>query len=783
MKNKKNVYLCKIITLNLIDMKKLFLLAACCLCLHAQAQQKADYRVVPLPENIQLAKTGELKLTDGMKVTYPAGNELMKNNAEFLAEYVAEITGLKLVPAAGAAQKGAINLSLAKNLKNREAYAVKVDAAGVSISGASEAGVFYGIQMLRKSLPVTQEAVLLPYGTVSDKPAFEYRGMMLDCSRHFFPVEFVKKYIDILALHGENNFHWHLTDDQGWRFEVKRYPKLTEVGSKRAQTVIGHNTGIYDGTPYGGYYTQDQCREIVEYAKKRYINVMPEIDMPGHMLGALAAYPELGCHKDHYDVWQIWGVSDDVLCVGNPKTVEFIQGVLEELIDVFPSEMIHVGGDECPKTAWKTCPTCQAKAKELGLVATEKHTVEEQLQSYFIKEMEKFLNAHGRKMIGWDETLEGGLAPNASIMSWRGLEGGIEAAKQHHNVVMTPTSFCYFDYYQSTDQKNEPIAIGGFLPVSRVYEFNPVPEQLTAEEAKYIKGCQANLWVEYIPDGKQVEYMVLPRMAALCETQWMDRSAKNYEDFVGRMPKLFALYDKLGLNYAKHLLNVNGVLTSNFDEKCVEVNLLTADKAPVYYSLDGSAPSKLYEGILKITDAAQIRAYAERNGVKSPEWTENVKVNKASFKKITLKDQPAPNYTYGGAKQLVDCIHGTNTFSMGAWLGFLGDDCVATLDMGTPTECSKASVRVLVETGSWVFDTNGLKVEASDDGNNWKKLGEVFYPLPTDQEKTIRVHELDFPKTKARYFRVSAGTVKSIPQFHDGRGKKGYLFVDEIELD
>lgn len=768
----------------LYPMKKLFfLLMTCFMTSGVFAQQKADYQVIPLPQTIQLAKTGEFKLADAQKITYASNNELQKNNAEFLAQYIEEITGLKLVPIAGTPQKGAINLMVSKTIKNKEGFTVKVDAQGISISGGSEAGVFYGIQMLRKSLPVTTEPIVLPYATVTDTPRFEYRGMMLDCSRHFFPVEFIKKYIDILALHGENNFHWHLTDDQGWRFEVKRYPLLTEIGSKRAQTVIGHNTGIFDGTPYGGYYTQAQCREIVEYAKKRYINVMPEIDMPGHMLGALAAYPVLGCTGGPYKTWEIWGVSHDVLCVGNPKTIEFIQGVLEELIEVFPSEMIHVGGDECPKTAWKTCPTCQAKAKELGLVATDKHTVEEQLQSYFIKEMEKFLNAHGRKMIGWDETLEGGLAPNASIMSWRGLEGGIEAAKQHHNVVMTPTSFCYFDYYQSTDQKNEPIAIGGYLPVSRVYEFNPVPDQLTAEEGKYIKGCQANLWVEYIPDGDQVEYMVLPRMAALCETQWMERSAKNYESFVSRTPKLFALYDKLGYTYAKHLLNVNGVLNADFDEKCVSVDLLTADKAPILYSLDGSTPSLRYEGPLQITRDAQIRAYAERNGVKSPEWTENIKVSKNSFKQISLKDQPAPNYTYGGAPQLVDCIHGTNTFAMGAWLGFNGDDMVATIDMGEPTECSTCTIRVLVETSSWVFDANGLKVEVSDDGQNWKKVAEAFYALPTQQEKDIRLHSVDFPKTKARYYRVTGGTVKSIPQFHDGKGKPAYLFVDEIEIN
>ena len=762
-------------------MKKILCLGALCLTLN-MAAQTADYHVIPMPESVSMAKTGSFLLKEGTHVTYPAADELLKNDAEFLCEYVRELTGIQLSPVAGKTEKGAINLTLDAKQKNAEGYVVKIDANGVSISGKTAAGVFYGIQMLRKSLPVDAQTVTLPYATVSDSPRFEYRGMMLDCARHFFPVEFIKKYIDILALHGENNFHWHLTDDQGWRFEVKRYPRLTEVGSWREQTVIGHNTGIFDGTPYGGYYTQAECREIVEYAKKRYINVMPEIDMPGHMLGALSAYPELGCSGGPYKAWQIWGVSDEVLCVGNPKTLEFIQGVLEELIEVFPSPMIHVGGDECPKTAWKSCPTCQAKAKELGRVAGE-HSVEEQLQSYFIKEAEKFLNSKGRQMIGWDETLQGGLAPNASIMSWRGLEGGIQAAKQHHNVVMTPTSFCYFDYYQDNDHAQEPIAIGGYLPVSRVYSFNPVPDELSAEEKQYIKGCQANLWVEYIPDGDQVEYMVLPRMAALSETQWMKAEAKDYDAFVKRIPHLFAIYEKLGYNYAKHLMNVNGVVEANFEDRCLEIDLMTADQAPVYYSLDGSAPTTKYEGTLKIAQDANIRAKAVREGSESREWTTQVKVSKSSFRDITLRENPAPNYTYGGAKQLVDCIHGTATFSMGAWLGFNGDDCVATIDLGEAQDISTVSVRTLVETSSWVFDANALKVEVSQNGTSFQTVASDHYPLPTDQEREIRNHTVSFQKTSARYVRVTVGTVKSIPSFHDGKGRPAYLFLDEIEVN
>ena len=520
--------------------------------------QTADYQIIPLPRHVQ-ERSGEFLLHDGIKVMYPKENVKMQNNASFLAEYVKELTGIKLKAMPGRLPKGAINLVLDPKIENKEGYRLSVTPKSITIYGQTPAGVFYGIQTLRKSLPTSvQSQVILPSVVITDEPRFAYRGMMLDCARHFFPVSFVKKYIDMLALHNINTFHWHITDDQGWRFEVKRYPKLIEIGSKRDETVIGHNTEKYDGTPYGGYYTQADCKDIIAYAAKRYINVMPEIDMPGHMLGALAAYPDLGCTGGPYKVCTKWGVSEDVLCVGNPKTLEFVKNVLTELIDVFPSKMIHIGGDECPKTRWKECPKCQAKAKELGLGATKEHSVEEQLQSYFIKEIEKFLNAHGRNMIGWDETLEGGLAPNASIMSWRGVKGGIEAAKQHHDVVMSPTTYCYFDYYQGADQSKEPLAIGGFLPVKKVYSYEPYAPELTSEEAKYIKGVQANLWTEYIPDGKQAEYMVLPRMDAVCEIQWIPAEQKNYSGFLKRIPHMFSIYDKLNYNYAKHLLNEIG---------------------------------------------------------------------------------------------------------------------------------------------------------------------------------------------------------------------------------
>ncbi|MDE6452285.1 MAG: family 20 glycosylhydrolase, partial [Odoribacter sp.] len=382
-------------------------------------------------------------------------------------------------------------------------------------------------------------------------------------------------YIDLLALHNINRFHWHITDDQGWRIEIKKYPELTEKGSMRKETVIGHNSGKYDGKPYGGYYTQEDAKEIVAYAKERYITVIPEIDMPGHMQGALSAFPDMGCTGGPYEVWPMWGVSEEVLCAGNPKTLEFVKDVMSELMEIFPSEYIHVGGDECPKVRWQKCPKCRAKIKALKLKADKQHSAEEKLQSYFIAEVEKFLNAHGRQIIGWDEILEGGVAPNATVMAWRGVGEGVKAVKLQHDAIMVPTTYLYFDYYQAKDREQEPLAIGGYVPLEKVYSFEPVPENLTPEEAKHIIGTQANLWTEYVWNFRHVEYMVLPRMDALSEVQWVQPDRKNYEDFLNRMVKMFDIYDIHHYNYAKHLFDIRGDFTPNAQEGTLEVTLST----------------------------------------------------------------------------------------------------------------------------------------------------------------------------------------------------------------
>lgn len=525
--------------------------------------KKANYQIIPLPQEIVMGSCHSFVLNKSVTIVYTGQNLKMKKNAEFLADYIKESTGNNLLVLKGTKGKHSIILKINKANANNEAYQLSINEKNITISASSESGIFHGIQTLRKSIPIDKSGndINLPAVKINDYPRFAYRGAMLDVGRHYFPLEFIKKYIDILALHNINNFHWHLTDDQGWRIEIKKYPNLTTVGSIRKQTVIGKNTPMYDSIPYGGYYTQNQLKEIVAYAQDRFITIVPEIDFPGHTLAALASYPELGCTGGPYEVATRWGIFEDVLCAGNDKTMQFMEDVLGELIQIFPSKYIHIGGDECPKTRWKTCSNCQARIKAEGLVADSKHSAEDRLQSYCTSRAEKFLNSKGRQIIGWDEILEGGLAPNATVMSWRGIKGGIEAAKQKHQVIMSPNSHMYFDHYQSQDTKNEPLAIGGFLPVEKVYSYEPIPTELTSDEQKMILGVQGNLWAEYITTTKQVEYMLLPRLAALSEVQWTMPEKKNYQDFLLRMPSLVSIYNLKDYHFATHIFDVKN--TSN----------------------------------------------------------------------------------------------------------------------------------------------------------------------------------------------------------------------------
>ena len=513
-------------------MRVIMLLLSALMPLLMQAGDVANYDVVPLPQSIVEQQGEPFVLEEGVEILAPAD---LCSEAGFLKQYLKDVTWNDL-PIVGKRMKRVryIELAVSPKVTSAEGYVLTVSKNGVTIQGGSAAGVFYGIQTLRKAL---KEGPILNPVVITDAPRFSYRGMHLDCSRHFFHVAFVKKYIDLLAMHNMNVFHWHLTDDQGWRLEIKRWPRLTAVGSQRSGTIIGTNSDLDDHIPYGGYYTQEEARDIVAYAKARHITVVPEIDMPGHMLAALASSPELGCTGGPYEVGHYWGVYKDVLCVGNERVYQFVEDVLTEVMDIFPSEVIHIGGDETPTDKWLQCPKCSKLPS---------------LQSYFTKRVFDFLAAHHRRAMGWDEILDG-CPQDAMIMSWRGSEPGAKAALSGHDVVMTPTTHCYFDYQQTEDPQFEPSRCGGFIPVEKVYSLNPVPDSLSAAAKLHILGVQANLWTEYVTNEEMAEYQALPRLSALAEVQWTQPERKDYEAFRQRLTRLTSLFECYGYVYAKHL--------------------------------------------------------------------------------------------------------------------------------------------------------------------------------------------------------------------------------------
>ena len=541
-------------------------------CSEGPLVTKSPESVIPLPQEISVGE-GYLNLA-GVKIVCDSGVPecAEKQISSFAADLDAKVPGALFGPK----MYFESDPSLAE-----EEYVIEVTEKKATVKASGLSGYVYAIQTIKQMLPSSiwgdknstpfvpgnpadksvqpeqaQEAYsdwALPVMTIRDYPRFAYRGMHLDCSRHFFSIEEVYRYLDIMAAHKLNRFHWHLTDDQGWRIEMKKHPRIIERGAWREGTVIAKNWGSNDGIRYGGYYTQDELRQAVEYAAARGITIIPEIDLPGHMQSVLAAYPELGCTGGPYEVWTTWGVSKDVLCVGNEKVFEVLEDILDELVDIFPSEYIHIGGDECPKDSWKKCPKCQAKIKELGIKGDKKFTAEDYLQSYVMNRVEAYLNGKGRKIIGWDEILDGNISETATIMSWRGTEGGIKAAQSGRNAIMTPGGYCYFDYFQAKERTKEPLAIGSHLPVSQVYSYEPFDPVMTPEQCKHILGVQANMWTEYITSDAHLEYMLLPRMSALSEVQWCQPERKDFGRFRNSLQNnMLPIYQAMGLNYGTH---------------------------------------------------------------------------------------------------------------------------------------------------------------------------------------------------------------------------------------
>ena len=580
--------------------------------------------LIPIPYKMEVYETSFI-IDENTFILIDGTDTELKNIAAYFANQLNLASGLSIPILSSGEYKNAIIFS-DKNINESlgfEGYELQTSESFVKATGTPH-GLFYAVQTLFQLLPEeiysnsmkSNISWSIPSLKISDKPRFRWRGMHLDVGRHLFPVSFIKKYIDYLALHKLNIFHWHLTEDQGWRIEIKRYPRLTDIGSKRKGTTLArlNKPDVLDGVPYGGYYTQEDIKEIVEYAQEKYITVIPEIELPGHSRAALASYPELSCTGGPFEVRTNWGIDKDIYCAGNDHVFEFLENVLSEVISLFPSEYIHIGGDEAPKDRWHSCVKCQRRIKNEGLKD------EYELQSYFIKRVEKFLNSNGRKIMGWDEILEGGLAPNAAVMSWRGISGGIEAARQKHNVVMSPSSHCYFNNYQLTPE-NEPRAIGGLLPLEKVYSYEPVPAELNIDETKYVIGVQANVWTEYITTPEKVEYMVLPRMCAIAEIAWSEKEKREISNFLYRMDSHYKRLDIIGINYCWPKLDSYNSTNVFMDRQKIELKSLRSD-TEIRYTLDGSEPnkkSKLFLESFSVSESTKLKVIEiAENGNSSP---------------------------------------------------------------------------------------------------------------------------------------------------------------------
>ena len=732
--------------------------------------------LIPQPKSILLGK-GSCVLTS--KTTIQSDRNSFEAN--YLKELIKSQTGLDLkIDSKYSSKSIQLILKLPDTINfNKEQYELNVSNNKIVISAFSNQGLFYGIQTLSQLIKFDgKKEVRIPWLRISDQPKYAWRGMHLDCARHFFPKEFIKKYIDYLAMYKMNTFHWHLTDDQGWRIEIKKYPKLTEVGAWRNGSMIGHYSDQkFDDKRYGGFYTQDDIKEIVAYANKRHITIIPEIEMPGHAVAALAAYPEYSCTGGPFEVGKIWGVLDDVFCPKD-ETFTFLENILTEVIALFPSNYIHIGGDESPKVRWKVCPNCQKRIKDENLKD------EHELQSYFIQRIEKFVNSKGRKIIGWDEILEGGLAPNAAVMSWRGTEGGIAAAKQNHFVVMSPGSHCYFDHYQG-EPKNEPIAFGGYTTVEKVYSFNPTPKELTAEEAKYILGAQANLWTEYIETPSHVEYMIFPRMLALSEVVWGTSNPEKFADFQNRMIQHFDVFDKKGINYSKSIFEITTKVKPSTSGNGVVFELKSANNSNgIRYTIDGSIPSSSsipYSNSIEITKGQTIKAALfENEKQKSAAIEQQFFWSKAVGKKITLVNQPHENYSIGGALTLVDGIIGNRSKFGRDWLGFSGKDLNATVDLGKLQTINKVTLCVLESQGSWIYYPKKIEVLISNDGQNFESVAELISSEIQDVKGEV---VLEVKGKKAQFIKVIATNLGKIQDGSPGAGSEAWLFVDEIGVE
>ena len=746
----------------------------------------AQVNIVPLPASMQLGK-GTYILKSPLKILY--SNTLTKGHGgvEIFKAHLLKEYGIKSIE-----NDNSHNVNNATtiyitvvNSDTTNQYELSVNKKGILIKGNAN-GIFYAFETLKQILGKTKTGQLeVPHLLIKDIPRFAYRGMHLDVSRHFFTIPQVKKYIDYLATYKYNTFHWHLTDDQGWRIEIKQYPNLTTKGAYRDRTLIGRfGSNIYDTIPYGGFYTQAEIKEIVQYATERYIQVIPEIEMPGHSLAALASYPYLGCTKGEYKVMDTWGVFDDVLCAGNDSTFTFLQNVLAEIMPLFTSQYIHIGGDECPKKRWEDCNKCQDRMKTYNL--KDEHA----LQSYFIQRIEKYVNSQGKSIIGWDEILEGGLAPNATVMSWRGEAGGIEAAKQAHHVIMTPGSHCYLDHSQSMQE--DSVTIGNYLPVEKLYNYEPIPTVLTATQAKCIIGAQGNVWTEYIANQSKLEYMIFPRMIALSEVLWTPKDKRNWESFKARLPNVFERLSHENINYSKayYELKASILPSKNFDGVYLQLQNNEPTSDIRYISAADDSKSNYYtKPILLKAINYQITAWV--NALPSEAKTKPIKqdifINKATGKKITLAVPPSERYPGEGAFTLVNGIHNTSGLAKRVeMLGFAGTDVEAIIDLKNITSINEVKLHLFIKKDSWIYAPKADKITVliSDDGINFFTPAQnTHIALQANQAVATTLFTQPNANIKARYIKITAKNFGKIPEGMPGQGSLSWLFVHEIGVN
>ena len=768
-------------------MKKLLtILIALVTVLPCLAQDKIN--VIPYPNSVEIHKG----CFDAAGTSVRCDRKIDVQSLEVINQFASQlslVTGDNSKVSKGVSDKGFVFVYDGEIPS--ESYALDVTEKCVKVAASGLRGFNYAIQTIKQLLPVQiyssekAEGVswTIPCLTIKDSPRFGYRGLHLDEARHFFGVDEVKRYIDIMEVHKLNTLHWHLTDDQGWRIEIKKYPELTAIGAVRSGTCIKGDGSTTDGIPYGEgmWYSQEQIQEIIAYAAAKGIDILPEIDLPGHMLAALAAYPEFGCKGEGYEVWHRWGVSKDVLCVGNDEVYAFLKDILAEVCDLFPYEYVHIGGDECPKDSWKTCPRCQAKINELGLKGDEQYSAEHYLQSYVMAQMEEFLATKGKKTIGWDEILEGTVSENATIMSWRGEEGGIKAAGLGHDAIMSPHTFYYLDYYQSIDVENEPFGIGGYLPVETCYSYEPCPSTMSADVQKHIIGVQANLWTEYVPTKEHLEYMLLPRLAALCEVQWCNADRKDWNRFLDSADEFCRIYETMGYNFATHLFNANGEVVYNAERNSAVVTLYTQGDAPIHYTLDGSEPtaaSPKYAGPVELTHTCLFKALSIRDDFPSRSFKYRVDFNKATGCPITISQEDMD------ADVLVDALRGPAVRKRHEWLTLKATPMEVVIDMEGRGPYSTVKVGTMVLKTKEVFNPTYITVSVSDDAEVFTEVAHKDYPVEGQFEPNgLKEYEIAFPETSARYLKISVGCLDFVPQWHHYYGRNASLFVDEIMVN